>query len=138
MEHLDQLLANIDQGQVVGALAALVSAWMLVVRRRHKRGRYMRRRRLPGGRGRRDFTPDERAIIFRNGKGRCFYCGVQVHYETHCEWIDGCNTCFQADHYIAYANGGPTTVDNGVVACRFHNQAKGAKHPDEFLAGGQR
>jgi hypothetical protein len=39
---------------------------------------------------------------------------------------------------VAVANGGPTTVENGVAACRFHNRGKGSKTVEKFLAGGGR
>jgi 5-methylcytosine-specific restriction endonuclease McrA len=110
----------------------------LELRRTRRRRSFSLRRRRSMGRGRRDFTAEERAAIFRAGEGRCVYCGVYVHYESDCEWVEGCPTCFQADHYVPWSRGGPTTLANGVTACRFHNQSKGGKTVEEFLAGGGR
>jgi hypothetical protein len=110
----------------------------LELRRRPRRWRLFSGRRPSLRRHRRHFTADERAAILEACGGRCFYCGVDLHYMADCDWVGGCNTCFEADHYIAAANGGPTTVANGVAACRFHNRGKGAKTAHEYINAGRR
>ena len=87
----------------------------------------------------RNFSTEQRQQLLAIYHGRCFYCGVPVHYEsTQCQWVDGCDTCFEADHYIPASKGGPTTIANGRASCRYHNRMKGDLMPDEFLAGARR
>ena len=64
------------------------------------------------------FTHEQRMAIFRHDQGMCrvkLRCTGQK-----CEWDN-----WAADHIIAWARGGPTTVANGQVACELCNSAKG-------------
>lgn len=85
------------------------------------------------GRMDRLFSPElRRALLERDGH-RCAYCRRRVHYLSDCP-AAGCDTCFEADHVTAWADGGGTTVDNGVTACRRCNQWKRARSVEEFHA----
>lgn len=64
----------------------------------------------------RDFTPEQRAVIYRKFKGICQSCG------TYCD-----ENSFHADHIIAHANGGATQISNGQVLCPECNLSKGKK-----------
>lgn len=75
------------------------------------------------GRGPRLFPQWMRERLLARDGGRCVYCGVPVHYAAGCPFA-GCDDCFEADHVQAWANGGRTTLANGVVACRACNRAK--------------
>lgn len=77
-------------------------------------------------------------MFVRDG-GCCRYCGVPVHFEMGCRYVDGCDTCFEADHVIPWSKGGQTVLSNGVTACRFHNRAKGDRMLGQFMtANGRR
>jgi hypothetical protein len=67
----------------------------------------------------REFTPTQRITIFRRDHGNCqlrIKCdGIKVKWDNwHC------------DHKIPWVKGGPTTVENGQVACPECNLSKGA------------
>ena len=64
----------------------------------------------------RGFDPSQRVVIYRRDGGKCKYCGSQV------PWSD-----FHADHVVAHSKAGPTTVENGWLACSKCNTKKGAK-----------
>lgn len=65
----------------------------------------------------RTFTHEQRLAIFRRDKG-C--CQVKLHCAgERCDWDN-----WQADHIIAWSNGGKTTVENGQVACPACNASK--------------
>lgn len=70
------------------------------------------------------------ALLARDG-GKCRYCGVKVHYLADCP-DHGCDDCYQSDHRTAWADGGKTTIRNGLTACRWCNQTKSALSVDEF------
>jgi 5-methylcytosine-specific restriction endonuclease McrA len=110
----------------------------LELRRTRRRRSFSFRRRRSLGRGRRDFTTDERAFLLARYDGRCRYCGEDVHYRAECEWEDGCPLDYEADHAIPYSRGGPTTLENGRAACRYHNRMKGDMTEDEFISAGGR
>lgn len=38
----------------------------------------------------------------------------------------------EADHYVSFLNGGPTTMANGVTACHDCNRDKGAMNGDDY------
>lgn len=82
--------------------------------------------------GERLFSPELRAALLERDGQRCAYCARRVHYEGDCP-TGGCDTCFQADHVKPWAASGGTTLDNGVVACRWCNQHKSARPVGEFL-----
>lgn len=69
---------------------------------------------------RRQFTDGQRRAIYHRDERRC-----QLKIE-----CDGTETLgwdeWEADHIVPYAKGGLTTVENGQVACRDCNRAKGA------------
>lgn len=63
------------------------------------------------------FTHEQRMAIFRRDKG-C--CQVKIHCNGEkCDWDN-----WQADHILAWSNGGKTTVANGQVACPACNASK--------------
>jgi len=66
------------------------------------------------------FSHEQRLAIFRRDGGICQVkrkCGG-----VKCEW-----DAWEADHKSAWANAGPTTVENGQVACVACNASKGAR-----------
>jgi hypothetical protein len=74
---------------------------------------------LAVGAGRRFFTgADRRAVEVRDGE--CVHPCCDVPAED-CE----------VDHVVPFAEGGPTTADNGRLACGFHNRSRpGASRPE--------
>jgi hypothetical protein len=74
---------------------------------------------LAVGAGRRFFTgADRRAVEVRDGE--CVHSCCDVPAED-CE----------VDHVVPFAEGGPTTADNGRLACGFHNRSRpGASRPE--------
>ena len=64
----------------------------------------------------RGFDEAQRIAIYRRDGGICKYCGDKV------PWDD-----FHADHIVPHSKAGPTTVDNGWLACSKCNSKKGAK-----------
>ncbi|HZC53582.1 MAG TPA: DUF222 domain-containing protein [Mycobacterium sp.] len=56
------------------------------------------------------FTEAQRLAMFATDGAGCSFpdCPIPIHW------------C-QIDHATDYADGGPTTIDNGVPACRYHN-----------------
>lgn len=78
------------------------------------------------------YSPELRAALLERGGGVCAYCHRAVHYESDCP-RGGCGLDYQADHLVAWADGGRTTLENGVVACRWCNLHKSARPVDEFL-----
>jgi 5-methylcytosine-specific restriction endonuclease McrA len=66
----------------------------------------------------RAFSHEQRVTIYRRDKGICqLRIGCQGK---KCEWDN-----WEADHQIAWSNGGKTTVENGQVACSECNSSKG-------------
>lgn len=68
----------------------------------------------------REFTHQQKLAIFRRDGGLC-----QLRIECNGEkvtWDD-----WHCDHKIAWSKGGPTTVENGVVACAICNLKKGGR-----------
>lgn len=103
----------------------IVAAWWIVRRRRHQ----------AGARGPRLFPAAMRTAILQRHGNSCAYCGVEVHYGIDCPNAPrGCWDDYQADHVIAWDDGGATAYDNAAVACRWCNQRKGALSVDEFRA----
>jgi hypothetical protein len=64
----------------------------------------------------RGFDEAQRIAIYRRDGGKCKYCGDKVAWEN-----------FDADHNVPHIAGGPTTVENGWLACGKCNKKKGAK-----------
>lgn len=64
---------------------------------------------LEVGRGERLFTPEQLKILYARDRG-CSFPGCTVHaFMT------------EAHHILPWSHGGPTDVDNGVLACSFHH-----------------
>ncbi len=70
----------------------------------------------------RGFDPAQRLVIYRRDGGVCKYCGTDV------DWDD-----FHADHVVPHSKAGPTTVENGWLACSQCNTKKGAKPAPQAL-----
>lgn len=65
------------------------------------------------------FSQEQRKAIFRRDEG---VCQLRIRCEgRRCEW-----DAWEADHRVAWSQGGKTTVANGQVACPACNSAKGA------------
>lgn len=64
------------------------------------------------------FNPSEKAAIYNLYGGRCARCGDEVTGSGH------------ADHTVAHANGGSTTLSNAQLLCHSCNTSKGAKAAD--------
>lgn len=62
------------------------------------------------------FTTEQRAVIYRLGKGVCANCGVPVSEES-----------FEADHILPWSKGGKTRIDNGQILCSTCNHEKSNK-----------
>ena len=59
------------------------------------------------------FTPDQRAVIYRRGKGVCAECGIPVSEDN-----------FEADHIKPWSKGGRTIIANGQILCSHCNHTK--------------
>ncbi|MGB6221949.1 HNH endonuclease family protein [Haloferula sp.] len=68
----------------------------------------------------RTFTHEQRLAMFRRNKG-CCQLKIKCQGEK-CEWDN-----WHADHIKPWSKGGPTTVENGQVACAACNTAKGVQ-----------
>jgi hypothetical protein len=62
---------------------------------------------------RRDFSDNQRIIIWREAAGKCKICSKEITIDE-----------MHADHIIAHNNGGKTTVENGHVLCGPCNLSK--------------
>ena len=65
------------------------------------------------------FTPDQRAVIYRIGKGKCAMCGIEVSEES-----------FEADHIKPWSKGGRTIIANGQILCSTCNHTKSNKYEE--------
>lgn len=65
------------------------------------------------------FTPDQRAVIYRIGKGKCAICGMEVSEES-----------FEADHIKPWSKGGRTIIANGQILCSSCNRSKSNKYEE--------
>lgn len=65
------------------------------------------------------FTPDQRAVIYRIGKGKCAMCGIEVSEES-----------FEADHIKPWSKGGRTIIANGQILCSACNHTKSNKYEE--------
>ena len=71
----------------------------------------------------RNFTEEQRLVIYRRDKEICWHCGK------HVDWVD-----FEADHRPKpYSKGGKTTVGNGTCAHQSCNLK--ASNKEELLPG---
>lgn len=70
------------------------------------------------------FTPDQRAVIYRIGKGRCAICGIEVSEEN-----------FEADHVKPWSKGGRTIIANGQILCAACNHVKSNKYEEPEVFG---
>jgi len=72
----------------------------------------------------RSFTFHQRVSIYRKDNGICQQCKAEglSDEEATVPWND-----FDADHLKAHSKSGKTTIRNGQVLCRRHNQIKGAR-----------
>lgn len=61
------------------------------------------------------FTKDQKAVIFRLGKGICAGCGKKLSEDD-----------FEADHIVPHSKGGKTQIANGQILCSDCNKSKGA------------
>ena len=61
----------------------------------------------------RNFTADQRAVIYRLSNGKCQICGKECTEEE-----------FEADHIIPWSKGGRTQIANGQVLCSTCNEKK--------------
>lgn len=61
----------------------------------------------------RNFTPEQRAVIYRLGNGVCALCGSPVSEQD-----------FEADHKIPWSKGGVTQISNAQVLCSACNKKK--------------
>lgn len=59
------------------------------------------------------FSPAQRQVLFELAEGCCHACGVELDIGWH------------ADHRIPWADGGPTTIENGQALCEGCNAKKG-------------
>lgn len=66
--------------------------------------------------GQRNFTQDQRVVVYHKFAKKCAICGTNVEQDN-----------FHVDHIIPFSKGGPTTVDNGQLSCPSCNLAKGNK-----------
>lgn len=73
-----------------------------------------------------------RRAVLKRDKGICRYCGKQGHPGHYpdkvFEIIRNKEVAFEIDHVVPEFQGGLTTLDNLVLACRKCNKAKGWKH----------
>lgn len=67
----------------------------------------------------RKFTPDQRAVIYRLGEGRCAGCGISVSEDD-----------FEADHIKPWGKGGQTIIANGQILCAACNLLKSDKYEE--------
>jgi hypothetical protein len=66
--------------------------------------------------GQRNFTQDQRVVIYHKFGKKCAICGTTVEQDN-----------FHVDHIIPFSKGGKTTVDNGQLSCPSCNLAKSNK-----------
>lgn len=70
----------------------------------------------------RHFTLKQRTAITRRD-GVCLMCGTDGEQDGP----DGRPNKLEADHIVPWANGGPTTIENGQALCRICNNRKSNK-----------
>ncbi|GHS89721.1 hypothetical protein AGMMS50218_16640 [Actinomycetota bacterium] len=138
MTHLSPVQAVVPSSAITDMLAALVGhlpgGWAGVVAvlavvvtlsgRGGRRGGWYPVRRDPL----RWFTPAQRAAGRSRAGGRCEYPARWT------PWRRCPARAVECDHFVPWSRGGATTVKNLVAACRWHNQAKGAREPSALTA----
>lgn len=70
----------------------------------------------------RSFTDSEKRTMYERQEGICPRCRDEGRPKTAYS-IDE----MEADHITPWIEGGRTTLDNGVMLCRFHNRSKGSR-----------
>lgn len=90
-------------------------------------------------RGPRAFPEWMREALIEQQGLRCGYCGFDVHRRTACPKgpRTGCNECVEIDHFVAWSDGGNTTMKNGQVACAWCNGLKSGLSYDAFVTAVQ-
>jgi 5-methylcytosine-specific restriction endonuclease McrA len=87
-------------------------------RKRNRAQGAMRRARLRNAPG--NFTANDIAVMLRNQKSRCWWCGKPM------------GEIYTVDHRFALARGGTNEPSNIVLACRGCNARKHTKSPGVF------
>ena len=64
----------------------------------------------------RNFSPTQKLLILRRANYKCQICGIALISEN-----------FEADHKIAYSQGGATEVWNALALCKGCNRRKSDK-----------
>ena len=70
----------------------------------------------------REFTYDQRAVIYRKTNGECVNPKNNPDCSGHCDWNN-----WHADHIVPHSRGGRTTVENGQLLCPSCNLKKSNK-----------
>ncbi|MFJ3755446.1 HNH endonuclease [Streptomyces sp. NPDC090080] len=78
---------------------------------------------MPGFDAQRFFNARQRQLIYEQAEGLCQRCGIPL------------GTGWHADHRIPWADGGPTTIENGQALCEGCNLRKGQQmqYSDNFV-----
>ena len=72
----------------------------------------------------RQFTEEQRIVIFRRASGKCYNPDDNPECVKNCTWDN-----WHADHIIPHSQGGRTTVANGQLLCPNCNQKKSDRMP---------
>jgi len=82
------------------------------------------------GKPQRYFNSYQKNIIWERDKGICQICRIKLKpYGRDKDSVE-------FDHFYPYSKGYPTTIDNGVLLCRLHNQEKSNNiYPISVLIG---
>lgn len=76
-----------------------------------------------------DTLTDRRESIAEKSGGRCWYCGVKLHFDKS----RSMDTCYATlDHVVAQAVGGSGRKDNLVAACRRCNCGKNKRTVEDY------
>ena len=95
-----------------GVLSQIAVKPIIAIARSERMAKVLRRQ-MPLG--------DDNSLLFARDRNTCAFCG-NVFARQH----------LSRDHVLEKTHGGPDTWMNCVTACRTCNQAKGAKHVDQF------
>jgi 5-methylcytosine-specific restriction endonuclease McrA len=75
-------------------------------------------------------SPEVRAKVWAITDGRCIYCDVELTRERD---PNEPHRCFEVDHIVAKANGGPDHISNYVPSCSRCNCSKSDRSVFQFL-----
>lgn len=75
-------------------------------------------------------SPEVRKKVWAMTNGHCAYCAVELTWERK---ADEPHICFEVDHIVAKANGGPDHLSNYVPACAKCNGHKSGRPLFHFL-----